>query len=537
MDYGQRPADECALLFNGRFYTMDRRVPRADAVFIRGDRIEAIGARPEVETCAAGHVRRIDLEGRCVVPGFIDAHVHVLGLGLSLHQVDLGRCRNVPDLVERMRAGTERLPKDAWAVGRGWRLEELWKPGEAPDVQALDAAFPDRPAVAWSKDSRSAWANTQALRLAGIASETPDPPGGRIGRNPRTGTLTGMLVDAACEKLRAAALNASPAQRREAVPAALREAHRWGVTGLHDVEGELALDIYEESVREGRLDQRIVFYIAGRNLDDLLKGGLRTGHGNEWLRFGGITLFADGTLESRSAAMLEPYDDDPADAGLVLTDRDALRETARRAAEGGIAVAVHAVGDRAVRMTLDVLEEIALPDPRRALRHRIEHFQHVCAEDVPRLKPLGAAASVQPCHLLGDMTPVERCLRSRGDRAHRLASALRSGVALAFGTDAPVEAPNPFRNLYAAVTRRREDGTPHGGWYPDERISIEDAVRAHTLGAAWAAGEDALKGTLSPGKLADLAVLSQDIFAVPPEDLLKTRVELTVVGGKVVWKA
>jgi predicted amidohydrolase YtcJ len=524
------------VLYNGQIHTMDARFPRAEAMAISGRRILALGANQDMQDLLEPGGARIDLAGRVVVPGFIDSHVHFALFSLKLQQIDLTGARDQAAAVERVRVHAAKMPPGEWILGGGWD-RNLWPHAALPDRAALDAAAPRHPVALYSKDVHSLWVNSAALQAAGIAGDTPDPAGGEIVRDP-AGRATGILRETAQDLVHRVKTESTPAALRVALRAGLTHAHSAGVTGVHDCEDEQAFIAFQHLAAAGELSCRVCMHLAASNLEAAIRLGLRTGFGNDRLRMGGLKLFADGALGSRSAFMLEPYTGDAENRGIQVTNGDTLRDLIGRASRAGISAVVHAIGDAANREVLDALEEVRRGEPDRTLRHRIEHVQLLDPADVPRLAQLDIIASMQPQHATADIDLVEAYWsgeRSRGAYAWRQLT--DAGTKLAFGSDCPVETMAPLLGIHAAATRRRADGYPvPGGWRPEECLTVEEAVRAYTIGAAYASGEEAIKGSLSPGKLADAAVLSQDIFRIPPMEIADTEVDLTLFDGEVAHR-
>jgi len=524
------------VLYNGNIYTMDEARPRAQAVAIAGNRIAAVGTEEEVRALLAPEGEAVDLKGRTVVPGLTDCHVHFVEYALRLSRIDLAGAESKAEALRRVAERAKRAKPGEWLLGGGWD-RNLWEGARFPTRWDLDAVAPANPVALDSKDVHVLWVNSLALKLAGISADTPDPPGGEIERD-EAGEPTGILKERAKELVAAVIEPPSLEAIEAALKVGIESAQRAGLVGIHDYEDERAFAAFQELLRRGELGLRVLMHIPVENLDAAIRLGLRTGFGNGMLRLGGVKVFADGTLGSRTAAMLEPYEDEPENRGIVVTPKEELRELVRRASRAGIAVAVHAIGDRANRDVLDVFEELRQAGEGLGLRHRIEHVQLLHPKDVPRLARLGVIASMQPIHCTSDM---EMARRHWGEKRTRWAYAWRSlldaGTKLAFGSDCPVETLDPLAGIHAAVTRRRADGSPGpGGWHPQERIGVEEAVRAYTLGAAYASGEERIRGSISPGKLADLTVLSQDIFAIAPMAILETEVVATVLDGRFVYR-
>ena len=525
------------VLYNGRIYTMDRGNPRAQAVAIAGSRIVAVGGDDQIKSLLAPGGEAVDLGGRTVVPGFTDCHIHFVEYALRLTRIDLSGITSRAEVIRLVGERARMARPGEWLLGGGWD-RNLWEDTSFPTKEELDSVAPHNPVALDSKDGHSLWVNSLALTRAGITAETPDPPGGEIERRPGTGEPTGILKETAKRLITKVIERPGLEAIRSALKAAIVKAQRAGLTGIHDCEGELAFTAFQELLKQGELGLRVLMHIPATSLDHAIGLGLRTGFGNEWLRIGGVKIFADGALGSRTAAMLAPYKDEPHNLGIVVTPKEELRELVRKASRAGLSVAIHAIGDRANRDVLDVLEESRRCGEGMGLRHRIEHVQLLHLADIPRLAKLGVIASMQPIHATSDMDMVERHWgeeRARGAYAWR--SLLDAGTVLAFGSDCPVETLDPLVSIHAAVTRRRADGTPGPeGWHPEQRISVEEAVWAYTLSAAYASGEEREKGSIAPGKLADLVVLSQDIFAIPPMGILETEVEATILNGQFVYR-
>ena len=515
------------VLDHAKIYTGDRLHPWARSIAIVDGSIVGLDADASAWADAPCAVRE-DMDGATMLPGLIDAHIHLMWYGLSLRELDL-RGASREELLAQVAARAAEVPVGTWIRGRGWD-QNVWSDGRFPTAVELDGVAPHHPVALIAKSAHALVANTPAAQAAGIAAEMPDPPQGKIGRDV-TGVPDGMFFEAAMNLI----LDAVPEPALGAVVAALATAQEHllaaGITGVHDVDDNPAFAAFQELRREGRLRVRVVKYVRRASLDGVLAAGLRTGFGDDRLRFGGLKLFADGALGSRTAALFEPYQGEPDNVGLLTLEPDQLREIATRAAAGGLAMAIHAIGDRAHRVVLDVLEAVRPLAPQ--LRHRIEHVQLIRPEEQRRLARAGVVASMQPVHATHDMAMADRYWGRRTANAYAWRSLLEAGATLAFGSDAPIERFDPFQGLYAAVTRRREDGTPGPeGWHPEQRLTLQEALRAYTWGAAYAAGMEDRLGLLIPGYHADLVVLDRDVFRLPPEALLETRVRRTMVGGR-----
>lgn len=528
------------LFLNGHIYTLDDARPRVEAVAASGGRIVARGNSGDLRDAFPGF-ERIDLAGRTVLPGFTDAHIHLPSYGLSLSRVELRGAQSLREAVEKVRAAAQQVRHGEWLRGRGWD-KNLWPEDRFPTCGDLDPVVPAVPVLLSSKDGHLLWVNSAALRLAGIDRTTPDPPGGEIVRD-RRGDPTGVLKETANDLIWRVLPMEGPEQIEDGIRAAVNAMHRLGITSVHNfvgtasLEGAPAFRIFQQLNEGGALPLRVWTTIPESALQDAVATGLRTGFGDEWLRVGPVKIFADGTLGSQTAAMLEPFEGQPGNAGIAVHTREELVDLVRRAVDGGFWCAIHAIGDRANRWVLDAFE--ASLDATRALgaRHRIEHVQLIHPDDLPRLQRLGVIASMQPVHATVDREIADRYWGRRSRTAYAWRSLLRAGTALAFGSDAPVETPDVFRGLYAAVTRKRAEEPHVPSWYPNEALEIEEAVAAYTTGAAYAAGLEAVQGRLAEGYYADFIAVDRDFFAAAPEELLATRVMMTFVGGTVVYSA
>jgi hypothetical protein len=523
------------LLENGNLYTMDRRRPRATSIAIGGGRILAVGSAADVAPWRGPETVAVDLGGRLVVPGLIDAHLHFLSYGLSLREIDLIGVPSLAAAQARIAERAAQTPVGQWLTGRGW--DQVFWPGQQfPARQDLDAVTPDHPAFLRRKCGHAGWANSQALALAGITRATPDPAGGAIERDPATGEPTGILLERAMDLIFELLAQPTDAEAVDAVRIAMHRAHRLGITGVHNMEGAAALRAFQELRRSGELKLRILQQVPEDDLDAAIQLGIQSGYGDEWIRIGAVKIFSDGSLGARSALMIAPYENEPQNYGIAVATAAHLRQVVEKAARAGIAVHIHAIGDQANRNVLDAVAATQRAGIGLHLRHRIEHAQVLDPSDLPRFAELQVIASMQPIHCTQDIVLADQNWGARSRLAYAWSSLLSSGAVLAFGSDAPVETPDVMQGLYAAVTRRRADGYPGPeGWYPEECVSLAEAVYAYTMGAAYAGCEEDIKGSLTPGKLADLAVLSTDIFTAEPTALLETHAVATMVGGEFVY--
>jgi predicted amidohydrolase YtcJ len=524
------------VLLNGKVYTMDDENPRAEAVAIDGSRIIAVGETTEVRRLVGDATRVLDLQGKTVIPGLIDCHIHFLAYALRAQEVDVDGTASLQEALAKVAARVASAKPGEWIVGGGWD-KNRWPRGSKPSKEDLDGVAANHPVALASKDGHTLWVNSLALAQASITRATPSPPGGEIERDADTGDVTGLLKENAIALIQAVLPEPTVEEAAEAVKPAIQIAHTLGVTSIHVPEGRKAFQAFQRLLARGDLHLRVTMLLPAESLDAATAVGVRTGFGNERLRVGMVKVFADGSLGSQTAAMLEPYEGDPGNRGILVLSREELRRVLATAVTHGLGVAVHAIGDRANRVTLDVIEDVAAVAAGRPTRWRIEHAQHITPMDRKRFQRLGVIASVQPSHIALDMDLAETRLGSRSREAYPLRSLRDQGVRLAFGSDGPVMPMNPLLGIYTAVTRKRVTGQPPGGWHPEERITVEDAVRAYTLNAAYASGEERNKGSIEAGKLADLVVLSRDIFEASEAALLDTRVEMTVFDGAIVYEA
>ncbi len=526
------------IILNGNVWTGDPVRPTAQAVALRGDRIWLVGANAEIERAARPGAEVIDAGGALVLPGFIDSHVHFMSGGFGLLSLQLRDADSKEEFVRRIAARAADLPKGEWIQNGEWD-HQLFRPVELPRKEWIDSATPDHPVCVSRIDMHMILANSLALRLAGIDRNTPTPSGGEIVKDPDTGEPTGILKDAASDLVFRVIPRPGPAARRRAAEASLKAAAAKGVTSVQDVSGEEGLDIYEALLREGRLTTRIYYYVPIATLDRVPASGLKTGSGNEWLRFGGMKGFSDGSLGSQTAYFDAPYSDDPTTAGLLaagMFPEGIMEKRIRAAAAAGLQTAIHAIGDRANAEILDIYERAA-HDGLTVPRPRIEHAQHLRPADFARFARLGVVASVQPYHLIDDGRWADAKIGPiRAESTYGFQSFLAAGATLAFGSDWPVAPMDPIMGIYAAVTRATLDGRRPGGWIPSQKISVEDAVRAFTAGAAFTEFAEGEKGTISAGKLADLVLLDTDLFQVAPERIRDARILRTICGGRTTYR-
>lgn len=512
---------------NARIYTLHPDAPRAGAMAVEDGRITWIGDTEDVGAGLADTT--IDLGGAVVLPGLTDAHTHFLAHGLQMQRVDLRDTESEAEAVQRVVQYAQKHPKTVWIEGFGWNDHRWGSPG-LPSRESLDRALGSRPVALSRIDGHVLWVNSMALQIAGITEETPDPPGGELDRDD-DGRLTGILRETARDLLFEAIEPPSVAERVDAIRAAQVQAHALGLTGIHTIEDDDALEAFQALRDDGALRIRTLFMPPINSLKSLRMLDLSPGHGDEWLRLGQLKIFADGSLGSRTAWMIEPYEHEPANTGIPTHTRDELHRLIHNAHESGWPVAVHAIGDAAARAVLDALA--TAPQADGIMPDRIEHAQLLHPRDLPRLAEHGIVASMQPIHMASDWKIATRFWGDRARWGYAWRSLAEQGTILAFGSDVPIEPMNPWPNLQVTVTRRDLDGEPAAGWYPQEALSVEQAIAGFTRGAAYAAG-DARQGQLAAGAYADFILLDRDPFDIPPSQLNELRPIATIVGGQII---
>ena len=527
-----QPAD--LIVVNARVYTADDARPLAEAFAVRGGKLTFVGSTREARALAGNATRVVDLAGQTVIPGMVDAHAHYSGLAQTLSIVDLMGVPSYAELIERVKARAATLPKGAWVEGRGWDQNQ-WADGQFPTHDALSAAVPDHPVFLTRVDGHAALVNAAAMKVAGLTRATRDPSGGRILKS-ANGEPTGVLIDRADEIVARVMPAPTREQTRQALLEAQRVMHRWGLTGVHDAGGGRAMiELYEEMAKAGELNLRLYAMIADDSaaINHFMAMGPRSSlhNGRLWVR--SIKLYSDGALGSRGAALLEPYSDDADNNGLLVSPPAHIQDVAERALARGFQVNTHAIGDRGNRIVLDAYQKALDKFPRADHRFRIEHAQILHYSDIPRFAQLGVIPSMQASHQTSDMYWAGKRLgpeRLLGAYAWR--SLLNSGVIIPNGSDFPVEYVNPLISFHAAIARQDANDYPVGGWYPDQRMTRDEALKSMTLWPAYSAFQEAELGSLTVGKHADFVVLSQDIMRVAPELVLKTEVVSTWVGGE-----
>ena len=524
-------------LLNGKIWTGDPGRPWAEAVAVRGDKIFAAGTTAEIRKLASGAANLVDLDGALVLPGFIDSHTHFLAGGFALKSLDLRETRSREEFAALIAAKARELGDRGWVVNGGWD-HEMFSPPEWPRKEWVDAVTPDNPVCVSRIDLHTVLANSLALKIAGITKDTRAPAGGEIVKDPKTGEPTGLLKDAAADLVYARIPKPSFAEKLEAAGASLRHAAENGVTSVHEMADAASFEVFEELARRDRLTVRVHVYIPITEVDTLARLKLKSPFGSPYLKLAGLKGFMDGSLGSATAYFFEPYTDDPGTSGLLhehLFPEGVMEKRILEADRAGLQLAIHAIGDRANSLLLDLYEKAVAANGPRDRRWRVEHAQHLRPADLARFGRLGLIASVQPYHLIDDGRWAEKKIGpERARTTYAFESLRRAGATLAFGSDWTVAPLSPVLGIYAAVTRRTLDGKMPGGWIPEEKISVEEAVRAYTANGAYAEFAEADKGAIQAGKLADMVVLDRDIFTMLPEEIAGVKVALTVFDGKIV---
>jgi hypothetical protein len=523
------------VLLNGRIFTVDAAQPWAQAAAIRDGKFVMVGKDEDVKKLIGRETEVIDLQGKLALPGFNDAHLHFANGGLYLLGIDLRPARDEKEFARILKEYIYKTPKGEWVMGGNWDHEN-WPSKKHPRKELIDAFTAEHPVLVSRLDGHMALANSLALKLAGITRDTPDPQGGEIVKDKKTGEPTGILRDNAMDLVGKVIPPLSREKRERAIRAAMRHAQEMGVTSVQDNSSAADLAIYQELLRKGELGVRINAWRGADGWADFRRIGITAPFGDPFLRLGTVKLFVDGSMGAGTALFFEPYADDPATAGLPIHTQAELEALVGEADAAGLQIAAHAIGDKANAWVLEAFAKARAANGDREARHRVEHAQVVRAADVARFRELGVIASIQPSHCIDDMRWAEKRIGARVKDAYRFASFLAAGVRLAFGTDWDVEPLDPRLGLYAAVSRELPSGGPAGGWHPEEKLKLAQAVEAYTLGSAYAEFQEHVKGSIQAGKLADLVVMENDLFQIPQKDILSTPVALTVLNGKVVYK-
>ena len=526
------------ILYNGTLYTQWEQMPHASAIAMRDGRIVAVGDDDTILALAGPTSQKIDLQGRFTLPGLIDSHIHFYGWAMSRHLVQLAGVTSLAEMQARLQARVPSVPAGQWILGRGWNETE-WNPPIMPCAADLDALSTEHPIFCGRSDGHGAVANSVALALAGITRDTPDPEGGVIERDEQ-GEPTGRLFEQAIRLVGQLVPAPTEEQTVAAIREAIHEAHKIGLTAVHDQrvkdgkEGAPALRAYTRLHEAGDLTLRVTSNIDAMERAQAFALGLSSGFGDDILQLGHLKIFIDGSLGSQTAWMLEPFEGSSDNCGVVVTTPEEIHQIVQEAQQHRWAVSVHAIGDRANHEMLNILADLADErDPNMRIPHRIEHVQTIQPDDLPRLAELNVIASMQPIHATEDMIATDRLWGKRGYNTYPFRRLLESGAILSFGSDCPVSDPNPFYGIHAAVTRQRRDGSPEGGWYPAERLTVQEAIAAYTIGAAQAVNLHHQQGRLAPTYFADLIVLDRNLLTIDASEIFDTQVEMLVFNGEV----
>lgn len=514
------------MLINGNIITMKTSKPRAQAAAILNSRIVEVGSNAEVKRLIGKNTKTIDLRGKTVVPGFIDTHAHMASLGHSLTWIDLRGINSIKEMQKKLQDRVRETPKGKWILGRGWD-QDRFKERRYPTRWDLDTVSPFNPVVFNRVCGHICVANSKALELANITKETLTPPSGQIDKNPKTSEPTGILREAANDLVWNTVPESSEEELAQVCGLACKKAVEAGLTSVHwFVYKPVEIRALQTLREQGRLPLRVYIVIPIEFLSCLQDAGVSTGLGDHMLKLGGVKILADGSLGARTAALNKPYNDEPSTKGILCWGRKELEETIVKAQDAGFQVCVHAIGDRAINETLSAFEKVLKKKPRKDFRHRLEHASVLNKQLIRRLRRLGLIACVQPHFVISDFWVESRLGAARARWTYPFKTLIENGVLLAGGSDCPVEPVSPLLGVYALVARES---------FPEERVSVEEALRVYTVNAAFASFEEDVKGSIEVGKLADFAVLSHDPFVVKPEKIRDITVEMTIVGGKIVY--
>lgn len=536
---GHRPDSSETLFYNCQVYTMNEDHPVAEAVMVQGDSILFVGTSEEALATASAGAMKLDMKGLTIIPGLVDAHAHFTGFAASRAALDLNGTVSVGQVRDRLAARSAAAHRGHWITGRGWDQND-WDIKEFPDRTDIDPVSPENPVLLTRVCGHAAVANSLALEAAGIGAGTPDPDGGKIEKD-ASGEPTGILLDEAISLVREVIPKHTREMKMSLMICAAQECLAAGLTGTHEMGiGSETAGIYRELYETEELPFRITAYYDGdaEDLDSVLAVGPVDDFAGGMFSLAGVKFYGDGSLGARSAAMLEDYSDDPGNRGIIVTDPEVLYKKVLACHRAGFQVATHAIGDRTNRVVLDTYEKVLEQEPGSGLRHRIEHAQILSPEDIGRFASLGVIPSMQFTHCTSDMPWAgDRVGESRLKGAYAWRSLMDAGSRIPGGSDYPVESIDPLLGIYAAVTREDLDGNPAGGWMPGQRLTIEEAVRAFTLDAAWAAGQEDERGSIVKGKKADLTILGADIMKIDPGEIPGIKIIATVVGGRMRYRA
>ncbi|MEO7712537.1 MAG: amidohydrolase family protein [Gemmatimonadaceae bacterium] len=536
----QRSAPPSAdlVVTNARIHTVDDARPMVAAMAIRNGTIVFTGSVREAMALRGATTRVVDMGGRTIIPGMVDAHAHLLGLGQSLRNVDLVGTKSLDEVIARVVERAKGQPAGAWILGRGWDQND-WSDTRFPTHDALSRALPNNPVWLIRVDGHAGYGNAAAMRAAGVTTATVDPSGGKIERT-ATREPTGVFIDNAKSLVERSIPASTREDNRRAISAAIAESHKWGLVGLHDAgESRTTIDLMEEMAKAGQIPFRLYIMVGDDSaaVTHYLARGPQSGLYDNRLWIRSFKLYADGALGSRGAALLEPYSDDPNNRGLLLSAPAHIQDVAARALRAGFQVNTHAIGDRGNRVVLDAYDAALSANPTADHRFRVEHAQILSHDDIPRFAAMGVIPSMQAVHQTSDMYWAgSRLGLGRVLGAYAWRSLLNTGIVVPNGSDFPVEAVNPLLSFHSAVSRQDAENWPVGGWMPEQRMTRDEALKSMTIWPAYAGFQDAIMGSLAPGKLADFVVLDRDIMTVPERDILGATVIATWIGGKPVYE-
>lgn len=527
------------VLLNGEIWTVNPEKPLAEAVAISGREILEVSTTDEIGRYIGTHTQIIDLQGAFVLPGFIDSHTHFLEGGFSLSSIQLRDAKSKKDFIARIEYRTKQIAKGEWILNGDWDHQQF-DPPDLPNKEWVDQVTLDNPVCVNRLDGHMVLVNSLALKIAGITKDTPSPSGGEILKDSKNGEPSGILKDAAMDLVTQHIPEPSLEEKMKAAESALEYANKLGVTSVHDMAYASNFEVYQELYKSGKLSARLYVYIPITEIDLYVQLKLKTPFGNEFLKIGGLKGFVDGSLGSATALFFEPYTDNPEKSGLLYSHmfpEGIMEKRLMLAEKAGLQVAVHAIGDKANNIILNIFEKVKAENKKRDRRWRIEHAQHLIPEDIGRIAALDVIASVQPYHAIDDGRWAEEKIgKERAQHTYAFQSLLDKGAVLACGSDWTVAPLNPLSGIYAAVTRRTLDGKNPDGWIPEQKISLKEAIRGYTLNGAYAEFAEDIKGSVENGKLADLVVLNQNLFEILPEKILETEVRMTIYNGKIIYR-
>ncbi len=527
------------VLLNGSVWTVNPGQPWAEAAAVKGEKILGVGSTEEIQKRVGKKTLIIDLNGDLVLPGFIDSHTHFLDGGFSLLSIRLRELKSREEFIARIKEKADSMEKGEWILNGNWD-HQSFDPPDLPRKEWIDEVTPHNPVCINRHDGHMVLANSLALKFEGITKDTPSPEGGEILKDSRSGEPTGILKDAAMNLVMKHVPEPSFEAKLRAAEVALKHAVECGVTSVHDMAYAENIEVYQELLKKNKLTSRLCVYISVEEFDLFQKFRSQLPGENTFLKIGGLKGFVDGSLGSSTALFFEPYADDAEETGLFhsqMFPEGIMKSRIMEADKAGLQVAIHAIGDRANHVLLNIMEKIIVQNGNRDRRWRIEHAQHLLPEDIGRMAKLGIIASVQPYHAVDDGRWAEKKIgKKRCETTYAFQSLLGKGTALACGSDWTVAPLDPLTGIYAAVTRRTLDGKNPEGWFPEQKISLEDAILGYTLNGAFAEFSEGIKGSIEAGKLADFVVLSRNIFEIPPEEIQSAEIKMTIFNGKVIYR-